>query len=290
MMEKHYRFAGIEITIDIPGEYMYENERNLASFRVDAVTDPHRFRYRLCDSLDSPTGPCIAIRPGLRVYRDGERRISYVGTVHESWEHACTRALHDGKDHQVQVQSAFYPERISAKAVLNSLELERLVTEGDGFLFHCAYVAVEDRAILFTAPSGVGKSTQAELWRTLRCAEIVNGDRAVLRFTGGRVLASGIPFSGSSSYCLNRELEVAAIVYLGQAPVTTIRRLKGYGAFARIWEGCSVHTWDPEQMARVSALAAKIAGAVPIYHLMCTPDESAVNILENAMRKGMPHE
>lgn len=286
MMEKHYRFAGIEITIDIPGEHMYENERNLAPFRVDAVTDPHRFRYRLCDSLDSPTGPCIANRPGLRVYRDGERRISYVGTVHESWEHACTRALHDGKDHQVQVQSAFYPERISAKAVLNSLELERLVTEGDGFLFHCAYVAVEDRAILFTAPSGVGKSTQAELWHSLRGAEIVNGDRAVLRSTGGRVLASGIPFSGSSSYCLNRELEVAAIVYLGQAPVTTIRRLKGYGAFSRIWEGCSVHTWDPEQMARVSALAAEIAGAVPIYHLMCTPDESAVNILEHAMRKG----
>ncbi len=285
-MEKHYRFAGVEITIDIPREHMYENERNLAPFRVDSVTNAHRFAYRVCDSLDAPSGECIAVRPGLRVYLDGERRISYVGSVHECWEHACTRSLQEGRDHQVQVRASFYPERISAKAVLNSIELERLVTEAGGFMFHCAFIEWEGQAILFTAPSGVGKSTQAELWRNLRGAQIVNGDRAVIRCTGGRVLASGIPFSGSSSYCLNRELEVAAVVYLGQAPVTTIRRLRGYVAFSRIWEGCSVHTWEPEQMARASALAAEVAGSVPVYYLPCTPDETAVNILENALRKG----
>ncbi len=289
-MEKYYRFAGVELAIDIPRERMYEQERTLGAFRVDSVESPHRFTYRFCDRLEPPSGELEAVPPGVRIYRDGSRRIAYVGTVHNGWELAYIRTTHEGRDHQVQVLSASYPGPIGVKAVLNSLEIERLVTEAGGFVFHCAYIAVGDRAVLFTAPSGVGKSTQAELWRTLRGAEIVNGDRAVVRIDGNRVLACGIPFSGSSTYCRNRELEVAAIVYLGQAPVTSIRRLRGYAAFTRIWEGCSVHTWEPEQMKAVSALVAAAAGSVPVYHMPCTPDESAVEALEKMLTKGEDHE
>ena len=83
---------------------------------------------------------------------------------------------------------------------------------------------------------------------------------------------------------------MAAIVYLGQAPVTSIRRLRGYAAFKRIWEGCSVHTWEPEQMKAVSALVAATAGYVPVYYMPCTPDESAVEALENMLTKGENHE
>ena len=284
-MEKHYRFAGVSITVDIPREHMFEAEGNLAPFRVETGGDGHRFRYQLCDRLDEPEGTLTAALPGLLVYRDGGRRITYVGTVTSGWENAYMRAAHDGKDHHIQVVNRNDSCRLSPKVVLNSIEIERLVTEAEGFVLHCAFVAVGDRAVLFTAPSGVGKSTQAELWRRLRSAEIVNGDRAVVRCAGGRVLASGIPFSGSSSDCRNRELEVAAIVYLEQAPVTSIRRLKGYRAFRCIWEGCSVNTWEPGQMECVSALAARAAGAVPVYHMPCTPDGSAVLALENAMKE-----
>lgn len=284
MMERYYRFAGVELAVDIPEEKMYEQERNLAHFRVDSVTEPHRFSFEIPERLDGPAGECIAAASGLLVYRDGERRISYIGSVQEGWEHAYIRAVHDGRDHRVQVLASSCPGRLSVKTVLNSIGVERLVSAAGGTVFHCAFVAVEDRAILFTAPSGVGKSTQAELWRSLQGAEIINGDRAVIRCAGGKVLACGIPFSGSSSYCRNRELEVAAIVYLGQAPVTTIRRMRGYEAFARLWEGCSVHTWEPEQMEAVSGLVAKAAGSVPVFHMPCTPDASAVRALENAMK------
>ena len=39
-MERYYRFAGVEITVDLPDDRMYENERRLTPFAVDRVEDP----------------------------------------------------------------------------------------------------------------------------------------------------------------------------------------------------------------------------------------------------------
>jgi hypothetical protein len=154
-----------------------------------------------------------------------------------------------------------------------------------GFIFHCSCIDRGGEAILFTAPSGTGKSTQADLWHQHRGTEIINGDRAAIRLAEGKLLAEGIPFAGSSQYCKNRSLPLRAIVYLGQAPRTTIRKLRGYEAFSKIWEGVSVNTWDREDLERVSAVVQKVASEIPVYHMPCTPDESAVIALEEALRK-----
>ena len=98
-------------------------------------------------------------------------------------------------------------------------------------------------------------------------------------------MAEGIPFAGSSTYCKNRSLPIEAIVHLGQAPVTTIRRMRGYESFCRIWEGVSVNTWDKEDVELVSDVVQKVAEQIPVFHMPCTPDESAVIVLEQELRK-----
>ena len=98
-------------------------------------------------------------------------------------------------------------------------------------------------------------------------------------------MAEGIPFAGSSPYCKNRRLPIRAIVYLGQAKETSIRILQGYEAFSKIWEGVSVNTWDKEDVELVSGAVQEVARQVSIFHMPCTPDESAVIALEDALRK-----
>ena len=264
---------------------MYDEDRCLAPFRVSQVTDPHIFRFEMVDTLTLPDGEPEALIPGMRVYRDGSRYVRYVGTVNEGWEKAYIRAEYGEKEHLVQVKLGPSATRIGMKTVLNALGAEHFITEKNGFVFHCSYIAYQDMAILFTAPSGTGKSTQAELWRNHRNADIINGDRAAVRLADGNLIAEGIPFSGSSSYCENRSLRIAAIVYLSQAPQNSIRKLRGVEAFSRIWEGISVNTWvkqDVEQAAGIVQLAAQ---EIPVFHLACTPDESAVIALEEALRK-----
>lgn len=284
-MEKYYHFAGLDVTVDIPEELMYEEERQLAAFRAEKGTDPQVFRVEAAERLTPPTGEPVANLPGLRVYREGERDTRYIGTVAEGWENAYCRTAYGEREHTVQVRLTPPLTRIGVKTVLNAMGVEHLVAMNGGFVFHCSYIDIGGKAILFTAPSGTGKSTQADLWREHRKAEIVNGDRAAVCVKDGRVVAEGIPFSGSSTYCLNRTLPIAAIVYLSQAPRTTIRKLRGMEAFSRIWEGVSVNTWSKADVEGVSAAVQTAASEIPVYRLACTPDESAVAAVEDAIRK-----
>ena len=157
--------------------------------------------------------------------------------------------------------------------------------EAGGCILHASYIAWKDKAILFTAPSGTGKSTQAALWQTLQGAEVINGDRAVIRMDAGVPVACGLPYAGSSGICKNRTLPLAAIVYLSQAPETELHTLTGYRAFRRIWEGFSLNVWNRQDLLTGTEIVDEIIRKVPVFHLACTPDESAVTILEQELGK-----
>ena len=285
MAEKYYSMAGVSIAVEIPEARMYAEDRNLAPFRTGAVKETHRFSFEMVEELPEPQGECLCIDSVLRVYRDGQWQIRYVGAVAENWQNAYMRIAHRGKEHRVQLKQEHYPAGVNVTTVLSAVAAEHLVAQAGGFVFHTAYIEVEGGAILFTAPSGTGKSTQAELWHSLRGAEIINGDRAAVRVTGEGIFACGIPFAGSSQICKNKTLPLKAVVYLTQAPQSTIRKLRGLEAFRSIWEGVSVNTWDADDMNQVSQAVQRIAQEIPVYHLACTPDESAVLALEQALRK-----
>jgi hypothetical protein len=71
----------------------------------------------------------------------------------------------------------------------------------DSLLMHASYIDADGEAILFTAPCGTGKSTQAELWRKFAGATVINGDKAGVSFVDGRLCACGVPFCGTSGIC-----------------------------------------------------------------------------------------
>lgn len=279
-IKRYYQFAGLEFLIEMPTEIAYQDERYLAAFRKENAEDPHRFWFEHVKELTVPSGPWSVKQPNFKLYSLPDGHVRYIGG-----EDAYIRAEHIGKQHSIQVKKNPYTNLIGAKTVLESMEIEHLIARNDGFLFHCSYIDHNGKAILFTAPSETGKSTQAELWHQYRGAEIINGDRAAVRLVDGVLMAEGIPFAGSSQYCKNRSLPIEAIVYLGQAPETSIRKMRGYEAFSKIWEGVSVNTWDKEDMERVSHVVQKAVEQVPIFYLPCTPDESAVIALEEALRK-----
>ena len=151
-------------------------------------------------------------------------------------------------------------------------------------ILHSSFLAYKGKAILYTAPSGTGKSTQAELWRVHRPgAEIVNGDRSVLSCDGGQPYAHGIPLCGTSGITKNRSMPVRAIIVLRQGPENRIRRLGAREAFTMLFSECSVALWSREDTGTVTDLLIGIISSVPVYLYACRPDASAVDDLEAAL-------
>lgn len=181
-------------------------------------------------------------------------------------------------DHAEPCADAYFLWRVT--------DLSGILTERGRLPLHCSAVDIGGRAVLFCGPSGIGKSTQAELWRSLEGAEIINGDRAALYFDGSddRPLAASLPVAGTSGICVNRTLPLAAAVILGQAKENVCRRLGPIEAFAGLMNNSAFEKGSRAQLDAVSALCAKAAGKIPVLRLDCTPDEGAVRALKEALR------
>lgn len=160
--------------------------------------------------------------------------------------------------------------------------LPQLLLPFHTLIFHAAYIGWQGRGILFTAPSGTGKSTQAELWRVHRGAEVLNGDKAGVRLDG-TPMVHGVPFSGTSGICRNVSLPLGAVAVLSQAPENTVRRLTPSQAAAALCPNVFADSAVGEEWQMMLNLLLDLVSAVPVYALACTPDERAVAALETAM-------
>lgn len=149
-------------------------------------------------------------------------------------------------------------------------------------IFHASYIEHEGSGILFTAPSGTGKSTQAELWRVHRGARVLNGDKAGVTLRE-MPMTHGLPFAGTSKICENVSLPLRGIVVLSQAPVNSIQRLRPSEAVAALCSNLFVDQVIPEEWSLALNLLLDLVAAVPVYALACTPDERAVQTLEQAL-------
>lgn len=167
--------------------------------------------------------------------------------------------------------------------LMKMMELPALMLRQNAVFLHASFIVVEGKAILFTAPKQIGKSTQAALWQRHRNARIINGDRALLRYVDGVWTAFGSPYCGTSEFCENGAYPIAAIVLLSQGKTNTIRPARVREAAAAFLDGCS---YDPEQHTeQVLDIALDVWKRLPILCLSCLPDETAVTCLEQALNQ-----
>lgn len=167
---------------------------------------------------------------------------------------------------------------------LRNIALPQLLTHFGALVLHGSFIEVDGKAIIFTAPSGTGKSTQAALWEKHRGAVVCNGDKTGLRIQDDILYAWGLPFCGTSNICRNVKLPVAAVVSLSQAPVNTVTRLPLAAAIQAVMQNVYADRCVPEEWQQVMNLVLDVVAHVPVLHLACTPDERAVEVLENALR------
>lgn len=171
-------------------------------------------------------------------------------------------------------------------ALISSLGLERLLLDYDALILHASFVTWKHSGILFTAPSGTGKSTQAELWRKYAGADILNGDRACIRKTSEGYRAYGIPYAGSSYIYRNESAPIKAIVVLRQANENRVRRMEKGECLSRLLPEFSMHRWNAAFMNRAIDRIADILELVPVYQLECLPNADAVAVLQAVLFEG----
>ena len=176
-----------------------------------------------------------------------------------------------------------YAGGMNIASLLATSEAAFVFPEHDAFILHASYIVHEDQAILFTAPSGTGKSTQAEFWRTERSAEIVNGDRVLITRRNGRYYANGIYASGTSGICKNKTVPIRAVVLLEQAETNAVNEIPPRLLFMRILCECSYDIKSKAQCEKITGLVADMINTVPVFCYGCRNNPDAVDELERIL-------
>jgi len=172
-----------------------------------------------------------------------------------------------------------------SNALLNLIGIEHFLLSQFGFLLHASFISWQGRGILFSAPCGTGKSTQADLWERYEHSRTINGDRAAARCPDGIWTAYGVPFAGTSGIYLRESAPISAIVTLAQGHENKISRLSPKAALQKLLPEISCRRWDALFMGKLMNLLIQLLQAVPVYYLECRPDQGAVALLRDCLLK-----
>lgn len=152
---------------------------------------------------------------------------------------------------------------------------------------HSSMIKYQNQGILFLGPSGIGKTTQAELWNQYRNAQIINGDMNFVQQTEDGFIGWGTPWHGSSPYCENTSVRVHSLIVLQQANENRIRKLEGFEMVRAVKDNIIYPTWLEDGVERCLDVLDKLLKNIPVYLLECRPDEDAVILVEDIVLKGI---
>lgn len=152
------------------------------------------------------------------------------------------------------------------------------ITAYDTWLMHGAVVGVDGEAVLFTAKSGVGKTTHIGLWlKQIPGAFVVNGDKPLIRRTESGFEAYGTPWAGKEGMQKNTSLPLKVICFIERGEVNEIERVD-FSEFYPMLIQQSFRPADPEGMVKTMGFIKALGGNVPLYRLRCNMEDEAAKV------------
>lgn len=148
-----------------------------------------------------------------------------------------------------------------------------------GFLMHAAVVSVDGNAYAFCAKSGTGKTTHMKLWldKFGERAQVVNGDKPILRYIDGTLYAFGTPWCGSEGMGANIKAPLKAIGFIERSETNSITRMTPSAVLGRIFHQLLMPQ-DEESLDRFMNMIEKMIDTTPCYLLRCNMDPIAADV------------
>ncbi len=158
----------------------------------------------------------------------------------------------------------------------------------DTFLMHGAVVAVGDKAWLFTAPSGTGKTTHINLWlENVPGSYVVNGDKPLIH-VGDECTVYGTPWAGKEGMNKNTGVKLCGIVILNRGIENKIEKVP----MTKILPTLIQQSYRPKvktDLEKTLSLLSRLGRKIPMYQLYCNMEPEAAFVAYNVL-SGEDHE
>lgn len=281
MHRNYYRFGGLTFCLTAPTAF--QESKLCRDFRTEAAPADHTIQVAYANQLLPVPTHATSNGPLSRWYdQQGQHTLRCYSTPPRTLQFSYAVV---GERETRLTFSESYQTCLSSRAIFESAGLFDILAQYRQLVLHASYICTrQGQAILFSAPSGVGKSTQAALWAQYAGAQVVNGDRALIRVEDGT--ANGIFYAGTSGISRDRTAPIRAIILLHQGRENRLQPARPKDAFAALLSQSAYYPWDVPSTVQMTELVAQLVSTVPVLEMDCLPDASAVQALENELRRG----
>jgi hypothetical protein len=288
---RYYRLAGLDIGIE------YENElidQRLKPFQINPARKADMIVIiKEVDRIARPEGKqLLDTGQFLWMRKPGEDRIViHTADAQDESKNILTMEVSpDWSRVDISIRKDHYVVREIAgdsctdycyQFTLCGIAFRNLLMNNEGLVIHSSSIAFRNKGILFTAPSGTGKSTHVRLWKETfgGGVTVVNDDTPAIRFINGVPVLFGTPWSGSPGIYTNTQVPLKAVVALERSDVNSIRKLGPLEALPILMTRSLLPYYDEELMTVACGLVERLLDRVDVYKLECRPDNEAVELV-----------
>lgn len=136
-------------------------------------------------------------------------------------------------------------------------------------VMHGAVVSYKEKAYMFIAKSGTGKTTHINLWRKFfDGVKIINGDKPIIAANRNGITAYGTPWAGKEGLQENTSAQLCGICRIVRGKKNSIHRLDSNTAFKAIIRQIFLPESE-ESLNLTMNVIDDIIKRVPFYELTC---------------------
>ena len=222
----------------------------------------------------------------FEIYRDADRELRFYHMEDESARVTYAYSIcSDNKIQLVLYKNSNYLQAHPHFPFLHHIHIEQQLLQSQAMILHSCFMEYHGKGILFTAPSGTGKTTQGKLWERIYQASIINGDRCLIQKYKDRFYGCGYFNHGSAPECENRIIPLDAIVIVRQSPSDQIVELSLQEKIQWIYSETTVNKWNSDAISATLDLIIELVTQVRVIRLNCTMNDSAAHVLHHYLYK-----
>lgn len=287
-----YNIAGIQVHYKGRKEWLHAffepfledgKENPLAHIHMgEQIQISQNWRVRSLSEVPEIAGELLLFGSQLDVYRcSGDYMLRFPSNHHLA---LCTLSFdgkeavfyYDGSTQQEAVDELFYGFR-AAFFYLAALHGK--------YALHSASNYYQEKAWLYSASSGTGKTTHVKLWEKLYAVPVLNGDLNLLGMEKDEVFVYGIPWCGTSGVYTTKKYPLGGIILLKRGTENRVCKLPQDERQLYTAQRMISPAWTEKQVDDSLLFAEKLSDRIPIRRLYCTQEPSAAAVMKEYIDK-----
>ena len=167
-----------------------------------------------------------------------------------------------------------------AEELAYASEFNRRIINHSAMLVHSSAILVGGSAYLFSADSGVGKSTHTRLWKQLYGDEVayINDDKPVVRIKDGIATAYGTPFDGGSKIANNVSAPLGGIIFLERGEKNSISHITSTSQILQRLYFSTAHFVNKKTADSMMNNFEELIANTVFYKLICNMEPDSAKI------------